>query len=330
VSQAHTVVVLENGKCFSFGLNKNGQLGIGTLKMGKGVTDDTWVTPQECAVTDIAAVACGAEMTAFISRDGGLLTCGLPQYGQLGHGSDHSYNKAEGTVKIAYQPQPVPRLVSTFTDAGLKVARVACGHCHCVAITTCGRVFTWGDGGYGRLGTKDQKEQMKPVEVALPGGQGNRCPPDCVVAAAAHCTFLSAAQSQLWYCGKPKVSGEAAMYLKPFMELSGWKCRSMAAGPATYAVAAETSVATWGAAIAGELALGTGAKKTSASPELVTSLEGIVTLQVACGTGLTLFLVDKAADIAKLPIYDPPADAKAGGDKRKSGSGAEAAPKKAR
>lgn len=108
------------------------------------------------------------------------------------------------------------------------------------------------------------------------------------------------------------------MYFKPYMELSGWKVRSMSAGPATYAVAAETSVATWGAAIAGELALG-GAKKTSAAPELVTALEGVTTHQVACGNGVTLFLVDAATDVSKMPVYSPPED-KGTGDKRKAGA----------
>jgi alpha-tubulin suppressor-like RCC1 family protein len=312
------VVVVAGGESYAFGANKHGQLGTGTLKTVKGAVDDCWDTPQKCVAAGVTSVACGAETSCFLDASGGLLTCGLPQYGQLGHGTDHSYNKADGTVKIAYQPQPVPRLVSTFADAGLKVLRVACGHTHCVAVTTCGRVFTWGDGGYGRLGTKDQKEQWKPLEVTLPGGVGNRCPADCVVAAAAHCTFVSAAQHQLWYCGKSKTSGEAAMYFKPYMELSGWKVRSMSAGPATFAVAAETSVATWGAAIAGELALG-GAKKTSAAPELVTALEGVTTHQVACGNGVTLFLVDAAADVSKMPVYTPPED-KGTGDKRKAGT----------
>ena len=36
-------------------------------------------------------VACGAEFTMWLC-DGRLYSAGLPQYGQLGHGTDHEYN----------------------------------------------------------------------------------------------------------------------------------------------------------------------------------------------------------------------------------------------
>ena len=36
-------------------------------------------------------VACGAEFTMWLCA-GRLYSAGLPQYGQLGHGTDHEYN----------------------------------------------------------------------------------------------------------------------------------------------------------------------------------------------------------------------------------------------
>jgi hypothetical protein len=45
-----------------------------------------------------------------------VYTAGLPQYGQLGHGTDHEYNQAASSVKIAYDPQPMPRHVAGLAD----------------------------------------------------------------------------------------------------------------------------------------------------------------------------------------------------------------------
>jgi len=39
-----------------------------------------------------AAVSCGAEFTVWLTEEGRLLSAGLPQFGQLGHGTDNEYN----------------------------------------------------------------------------------------------------------------------------------------------------------------------------------------------------------------------------------------------
>jgi alpha-tubulin suppressor-like RCC1 family protein len=37
---------------------------------------------------------------------------------------------------------------------GIKIAEVACGPWHTAAVSTSGRLFTWGDGTFGALGEK--------------------------------------------------------------------------------------------------------------------------------------------------------------------------------
>jgi alpha-tubulin suppressor-like RCC1 family protein len=80
-AQGHTVVVAASGEAYAFGANKCGQLGTGSVK-NKPKEDDVALSPVKCAVTGAVAVAAGAEFTAWVTKDGDLLTAGLPQYGQ--------------------------------------------------------------------------------------------------------------------------------------------------------------------------------------------------------------------------------------------------------
>ena len=77
----------------------------------------------------------------------------LPQYGQLGHGTDGEYNKADSSVKLAYEPQPTPRPIAALS--GQKVIKVASGHNHTIAVDANGKFWTWGCGDYGRLGHRE-------------------------------------------------------------------------------------------------------------------------------------------------------------------------------
>jgi alpha-tubulin suppressor-like RCC1 family protein len=87
----HTVVVSDDGQSLGFGWNKYGQLGLGSAKNGF-VSVEVESTPLPCVVSDeVTNVACGADFTVWLSSTEGasILTAGLPQYGQLGHGTDN-------------------------------------------------------------------------------------------------------------------------------------------------------------------------------------------------------------------------------------------------
>ena len=47
----------------------------------------------------------------------------------------------------------------------------SCGGTHTLVLTAEGRIFTWGRGSFGRLGTGVEKDCYSPVEVFLPGAQ---------------------------------------------------------------------------------------------------------------------------------------------------------------
>ena len=98
---------------------------------------------------------------------------------------------------------------------------VACGPEHTVAMTPDGRVFTWGFGGYGRLGHNTNENEMlprllmhmKPSNVHT----GGACR---IFAGGSSCFVESRTQKQMFFWGQLKASGEATMYPKRYEDIS--------------------------------------------------------------------------------------------------------------
>jgi hypothetical protein len=53
-----------------------------------------------------------------------------------------------------------------------RIASVSCGARHSVALTTTGRVFTWGSNSSGQLGLGDRVDRNAPVQVNMTEGWG--------------------------------------------------------------------------------------------------------------------------------------------------------------
>lgn len=298
----HSIFVTKDGESFACGSNLQGQCGTGSLK-SKNKVEETIVTPVRSLVDKCTAVSCGAEFTMWLC-DGQLFAAGLPQYGQLGDGSDHEYNMKDSSIQLAYEPQPTPKLIAAL--AGKRIVKVACAHNHTVCLDDAGSCYTWGYGGYGRLGHKVQKDEFKPREVEFFKGR-NTVPQGAIIAAGQTSSFCTAQGGQLFAWGKLKANGDNNMSPTPVYDLQGWNLRSMACGPGTFAVAADKSVITWGAATNGELGYGPLGKKSCANPDKCLALDNYHTEQVACGVGFTLCLVEPAeALLEKLPVYEAP------------------------
>jgi hypothetical protein len=217
----------------------------------------------QAVVSKCSKVGCGVDFTMWLC-DGKVWSAGCPQYGQLGHGTDNSYNAggwpqrsstmgaacggtvglqegggtfaalqegntalwprfmgpthcrvrpslppaADSSVKMVFEPQPQPRIIAALSEktvtqvgwawavvkAGRRSARaapsmkpcaaellhlcwlcsalplhcppqLAVGYNHTIAVASDGGVWTWGFGGYGRLGHKVQQ-----VGLRGPGG----------------------------------------------------------------------------------------------------------------------------------------------------------------
>ena len=124
---------------YTFGRGFHGQL-------GQGGYDDA-ARPNVVSLAGVAGLAdpsaletvrCGASHCAALSPDGVLLTWGLASSGELGHG---------GWTPIEVD---APRAVASM--AAVKVAQVAAGANHTVAVSETGGLWTCGRGRHGQLG----------------------------------------------------------------------------------------------------------------------------------------------------------------------------------
>ncbi|WZY98324.1 hypothetical protein YC2023_070653 [Brassica napus] len=254
--RSHTVVVSDDGRSFAFGLNKHGQLGLGTAKNGF-VSVEVESSPLPCVVSDeVTNIACGAEFTVWLSSTEGstILTAGLPQYGQLGHGTDH---------------EPRPKAIASL--AGETIVKVACGTNH-----TDGALVDM----EGWLGHREQKDEWSPRRVDV-FQIHFVLPPNAIVSAGSANSFCTGGQLYMW--GKVKNNGENWTYPKPMMDLSGWNLRCMDSGSLHHFVGAESSCISWGHhAQNGELGYGLNGQKSSVAPKKVDILEGMHVMGVAC------------------------------------------------
>ena len=228
----HTICVDSEGSFYGCGSNKSGQLGVPIVwsRQKKNVDDERVEFVKSASATHAKFVkaTCGIDFTVLTDENGKMWSFGCPQYGQLGHGDDHEYNMKEGTVKLAYEPQPTPKMIRSGDlnqENDYKVVKVCCGHNHVACFCEDGKIYTWGNGGYGRLGHRVQKDEFSPKRVEIQGGDRNLIPKDAILACGSTATHVSACMGQLYAFGKLKVSGDNTMFPMPQMDLQGWVLR---------------------------------------------------------------------------------------------------------
>ncbi|EOD37060.1 hypothetical protein EMIHUDRAFT_362321, partial [Emiliania huxleyi CCMP1516] len=123
----------------------------GLLGHGEGVTQLNTPTRLPSMLGDERAVsvATRAYHSLALTADGSVWSWGGGLFGQLGHGDE--------------QDQLLPKKIETF--AGRRVVAVSAGWMHSLAITADGAVWSWGWGGYGKLGQRDRHAQLLPMKV---------------------------------------------------------------------------------------------------------------------------------------------------------------------
>ncbi|KAK6139748.1 hypothetical protein DH2020_026508 [Rehmannia glutinosa] len=120
----HTVVATEGGEVFTWGSNREGQLGYTSV--------DTQPTPRRVSSLKarIVAVAAANKHTAVVSEAGEIYTWGCNKEGQLGYGTSNSASN--------YTPRVVEYL------KGKSFVEVSAAKYHTIVLGSDGEVFTWG------------------------------------------------------------------------------------------------------------------------------------------------------------------------------------------
>ena len=129
---AHTACICEDGETYTWGEGEFGRLG-----HGDETSRSIPTLVNDLVGKNATGIACGFFHTLVRTKCGNIYSFGQGEDGQLGHGM--------GATKLL-----TPTLVEALE--GKFVKQVACGWFHSMALACDGRLFTWGHGGYGRLG----------------------------------------------------------------------------------------------------------------------------------------------------------------------------------
>lgn len=167
------------GQAFSWGNNEYGQLGIGTNSHSNvpfaveagGVLDGK----------TIKAVAAGWNHSLALTTDGQVYSWGQNQNGELGAETAGAYTS---NVPLAVRIDGVL--------AGKTVIAIAAGFGHNLALTSEGKVYSWGMGGNGQLGNgTNEVNSYVPVAVTADGALAGKTV-TAIAAGTSHSVALTA------------------------------------------------------------------------------------------------------------------------------------------
>ena len=92
----HSLILASDGTVYASGINKEGQLGIGSAMLAQSFTQV--IDETGASLSDITHIAAGHCHSLALKSDGTLWAAGLNDYGQLGTGDENNRNKF---IKIA-------------------------------------------------------------------------------------------------------------------------------------------------------------------------------------------------------------------------------------
>lgn len=106
------------------------------------------------------SVSCSAALTVVLTERGRVYCMGQNRWGQCGQGKDAPIHVFE------------PMVVKGIALSKEKVVKVAVGFQHCLVLCDSGKVFGWGKGERGQLGTGDDHSE----NLAVPGKEMENVP----------------------------------------------------------------------------------------------------------------------------------------------------------
>ncbi|TSK42064.1 E3 ubiquitin-protein ligase HERC2 [Bagarius yarrelli] len=245
-----------SGTIYGWGHNHRGQLG------GIEGAKVKVPTPTEALATLRPVQLIGGEQTLFaVTADGKLYATGYGAGGRLGIG---------GTESVS-----TPTLLESIQHVFIRKVAVNSGGKHCLALSSEGEVYSWGEAEDGKLGHGNRRCVCVCVCGTLPGNF--KFKKNKIICSHIMCQLVSLP------CDRPRV----------IESLRGVEVVDIAAGGAHSAcITASGELYTWGKGRYGRL--GHGDSEDQLKPKLVDALQGHRVIDVACGSGdaQTLCLTD--------------------------------------
>ena len=198
----HTCAITFTDQVTCWGYGLNGRLGYGnSTSIGDNEIPalnpvNNGIVRQQARVGGATALAVGhGGHSCAIARSGQVSCWGDNSFGQLGLGHINDIGDNEPPQQGGQVPLP----------SGFRAISLAIGEFHTCALTTVGRVFCWGRGADGRLGTgntnnvgDDNRVDQEGVLVSLPGGRRVTA----IAAGLAHtCALMEGGAISCWGLG---------------------------------------------------------------------------------------------------------------------------------
>ena len=199
VGRSHTLVATRDGSVFGAGDAKSGQLGLGKASpapVSSWTKAKAFLPPGRTVV----ALAAGGDFSLALDSEGGVWAAGSEEFGQCGTGTTGERIVSAG--RVGYDS------LDTFTrvDAlvGERIVAIAAGTNHAAALTDDGQVYSWGCGGYGRLGHGSAADELKPKRLKAFEPERMRVR---AISAGATCLYFVTRLGSMMY-----MAGEAQAY----------------------------------------------------------------------------------------------------------------------
>ncbi|XP_033140913.1 PH, RCC1 and FYVE domains-containing protein 1 isoform X1 [Brassica rapa] len=278
----HTCAVTQSGDLYTWG---DGTRNVDLL--GHGSESSCWIPKRVTGVLQgmhVSYVACGPWHTAVVASSGQLFTFGDGCFGALGHGDRTSSS--------------VPRVVESLSE--VRVMKVACGFWHTAAVvevtneasdaelySSCGQLFTWGDGEKGQLGHGDNSAKLLPECVTSLTDENI-----CQVACGHSLTVSLTSNGHVYTMGSPaygQLGNPTAKEKVPSRvegDIAETCVEEIACGSHHVAVlTSKSEVYTWGKGLNGQLGHGTVENKRE--PAVVGFLKEKQVKAITCGSNFT-------------------------------------------
>jgi alpha-tubulin suppressor-like RCC1 family protein/predicted metalloprotease len=153
LGSSHSSAITSEGRVFTWGYNFYGQLGDGTTLNSRSTPTEITSQFNLSKRETIKSVSLGSSHSSVITSEGRIFTWGLNDFGQLGDGTKtYRYTRTEITSQFNL-------------NTGETIIQVSLGDRHSSAITSEGRVFTWGNNEYGQLGDGTTTKRYTPTEI---------------------------------------------------------------------------------------------------------------------------------------------------------------------